>query len=56
MIEKVAIIAIRIAGWVMSAPKLLIAEQQWHAKCNLIKGHSLDVVFSRACAAFRRKK
>ena len=40
----------------MNAPKLLIAEQQWHATANLIKGHRLDVVVSRACAAFRRKK
>ena len=55
MLEKVAIFAVRMAGRVMGASPVLIAEQEFHALANLIKGHRLDVVFSRACVAFSRK-
>lgn len=56
MKDTLARLAVRIAGWVLDAQKLKIAEQEWHASANLIKGHSLQVVVKRAIAVLRGAK
>lgn len=56
MTDMIVRFMIRVAGWAHSIDKTKIAEQEWHASANLIKGYSPERCFANAWTAFGGKK